>query len=77
MLAGICVLFCSFATIMLCVICLTGPVYKKTYDKDGKLVVWGIWNKIAAVVILLIQAFIFWFWHWAGNMMKPGVNMGL
>jgi hypothetical protein len=72
MLAGICVLFCGLATIALCVICLTGDVYKKTYDKDGKLMVWGIGNKIAAVVILIIQAFLAWVWHWTGNMMKSG-----
>jgi hypothetical protein len=68
MLAMVGVLFCGFITILLCVICLTGDVYKKAYDKDGKLVAWGMGNKIAAVVILLIQAFIFWVYHWEISM---------
>ncbi len=48
-------LCCSPVTIALCVIALTGDVYKNGYDKDGNLVVWGIGNKIAAVLILIIQ----------------------
>jgi len=64
-LAFIGVLFCGFATIALCVICLTGDVYKNSYDKDGNLNVWGNGNKIAAVLILLLQAFVYWTFHYA------------
>jgi hypothetical protein len=48
-------LFCSPIIIALCVIALTGDVYKNSYDKEGNLAVWGIGNKIAAVLILIIQ----------------------
>ncbi|MGB6499824.1 MAG: hypothetical protein WBG19_00265 [Thermoplasmata archaeon] len=59
-LAFVGVLFCGFVTIALCVICLTGDVYKNAYDKDGNLKVWGVGNKIAAFFILALQVFIFW-----------------
>jgi hypothetical protein len=36
-------------TIALCVIALTGDVYKKERDDSGKLRVWGVGNKVAAV----------------------------
>ena len=57
------VLFCNPITIALCLICLSGDVYKNGYDKDGNLKVWGIGNKVAAVLILLLQGFILWLWH--------------
>ena len=66
-LAMIGVLLCGFVTIALCLICLTGDVYKNKYDRNGKLEVWGISNKIAAVVILVIQGFILWLYHWQAN----------
>jgi hypothetical protein len=47
-------------TLALCVIALSGEVYKKTRDANGDLEVWGVGNKVAAVLILLIQAFVFW-----------------
>ncbi len=50
--------------IALCIIALTGDIYKKGYDKYGNLEVWGIGNKIAAVVLLLIQFFVYWFMIW-------------
>jgi hypothetical protein len=59
-LAFIGVLFCGLVTISLCIICLTGDVYKKAYDEKGNLQVWGIGNKIAAVLILFLQVFIYW-----------------
>ena len=46
-------------TIALCVIALTGDVYRNAYDKDGRLMSWGVGNKIAAVLILLLQLFVF------------------
>ena len=41
--------------IALCVIALTGDIYKKSYDKQGNLQVWGVGNKVAAVLILILQ----------------------
>jgi hypothetical protein len=66
-LAMIGVLLCGFVTIALCVICLTGDVYKNKYDRNGNLEVWGVSNKIAAVVILVIQGFLLWLWRWQQN----------
>jgi hypothetical protein len=45
-------------TVALCIIALTGDVYRKAYDDDGNLQVWGPGNKVAAVLILLIQCFV-------------------
>jgi hypothetical protein len=42
----------SFA---LCVVCLTGDVYRESYDEEGNLQVWGVGNKIAAVLIPIVQ----------------------
>lgn len=63
MLAFIGVLVCNPVTIAMCLICLTGDVYKNGYDKNGNLIVWGNGNKIAALLILVLQVFIFWLWH--------------
>ena len=41
--------------IAICVIALTGDVYKNAYDQHGNLQVWGMGNKVAAVLILIIQ----------------------
>ena len=45
--------------IALCIICLTGDVYKNSHDKQGNLQVWGIGNKVAAVFILIIQTLVY------------------
>jgi hypothetical protein len=58
---------CSPIILALCVIALTGDVYKNSYDKDGNLQVWGSGNKVAAVFILLIQWFIYWSWGWCST----------
>jgi hypothetical protein len=50
---------CSPIIVAICIIALTGDVYKNGYDKEGNLVVWGIGNKIAAVLILIIQTAIY------------------
>jgi hypothetical protein len=42
-------------TIALCVVCLTGDVYRNSYDEEGNLQVWGVGNKVAAVLILVVQ----------------------
>jgi hypothetical protein len=47
-------------TVALCIIALTGDVYRKAYDENGRLQVWGPGNKVAAVLILLLQCFIIW-----------------
>jgi hypothetical protein len=43
------VVFCGVITTALCIVCLTGDVYKKAYDENGNLKVWGVGNKIAAI----------------------------
>jgi hypothetical protein len=45
-------------TVALCIIALTDDVYRKAYDENGNLQHWGPGNKVAAVLILLIQCFI-------------------
>ena len=52
-------LLCTPVIIALCIICLTGDVYKYSYDNDGNLQVWGIGNKVAAVLILIIQTLVY------------------
>ena len=47
-------------TIALCVIALTGDVYKKERDENGKLQVWGAGNKAAAVLLLALQGYVLW-----------------
>jgi len=57
-------IFFTPVTIALCIIALTGDVYKHGYDSEGNLQTWGVGNKVAAVLILLIQGLIFfaiWF----------------
>lgn len=39
-----------------CGVCLTGDVYYNRLKKDGAPARWSAGNKIAAVVILLVQA---------------------
>jgi hypothetical protein len=46
---------------------LTGDVYKNAYDKDGNLKVWGVGNKVAALLILALQVFIFWVFRQTGQ----------
>ena len=53
-------IFFAPVTIALCVLCLTGDIYTRVEDSEGKLKVWGVGNKFAAVVILLIQGFVWW-----------------
>ncbi|HEY1661707.1 MAG TPA: hypothetical protein VGI03_04750 [Verrucomicrobiae bacterium] len=43
----------------ICIVALTGDIYRNAYDQDGKLIVWGTGNKVAAVVILVIEFVIF------------------
>jgi hypothetical protein len=51
-------LLCTPVILVLCVIALSGDVYRNAYDKDGNLITWGTGNKIAAVLILVIQLFV-------------------
>ena len=66
-LAFLGVLFCGFVTVALCIICLTGDVYKKSYDAKGNLNVWGPGNKIAAILILVLQIFLYWVYQQMGH----------
>jgi len=45
----------SPVVIAICIIALTGDVYKNNYDQEGNLAVWGTGNKIAAVLLLILQ----------------------
>ena len=45
----------SPALLALCIIALTGDVYRNAYDKNGNLVSWGIASKSAAILLLLAQ----------------------
>jgi len=42
-------------TLVACVVCLTGGVYYEPLGKDGGLAKWSGGNKVAAVIVLLIQ----------------------
>src|SRR4051794_7266882 len=45
-----------------CVICLTGDVYLTKVGHDGRRLHWPRWNKVAAVVLLLLQFVGFMVW---------------
>lgn len=55
-------LFCGFIAMAICIICLTGDVYKKPKHPEpgGELEVWGVGNKIAAVMLLFVQVFLYY-----------------
>jgi hypothetical protein len=38
-----------------CILCLTGDIYNKKVGKDGYLTKWSGGNKIAAIIILVLQ----------------------
>ena len=44
----------SVGLVTVCVVVLTGPVYFKQLDRDGRLVRWGPVNRVAAVLVLLL-----------------------
>jgi hypothetical protein len=48
-------LFCGLAILAACIIVLTGDVYTPKKDASGKLIIWSIGNKVAAVIILVFQ----------------------
>jgi hypothetical protein len=52
----IALVFFTPLTIALCIICLSGEVYKREHDVRGNLKVWGGGNKVAAFLILFCQA---------------------
>jgi len=47
---------------IVCIVCLTGDIYKKNYDQDGNLAVWGVANKVVAVLILVVQSVFYGWW---------------
>ena len=55
-LLGLC---CSPAILAVCIIVLTGDVYYNQTDAAGNLKKWGFANKIAAIVILVLQILFF------------------
>ena len=48
-------LFFGPAILLSCIVALTGDIYTKKKDESGKLITWSFGNKIAAVIILVIQ----------------------
>jgi len=38
-----------------CVIVLTGDVYYKAFDEKGQLKTWWVGNKVAAVILMILQ----------------------
>ncbi len=48
-------LVCSPAILFSCFIVLTGDVYSDKIDENGQLKKWSFGNKVAAVIILIIQ----------------------
>ncbi len=48
-------LFCSPAILFACIVVLTGDVYYDKTDDQGQLKRWSFGNKVAAVIILIIQ----------------------
>ena len=51
-LLGLC---CGPAIFVVCIIVLTGDVYYNKRDPAGNLTKWGAGNKVAAVIILILQ----------------------
>ncbi|QEG31374.1 hypothetical protein GobsT_61950 [Gemmata obscuriglobus] len=47
-------IFFGFALVAVCILVLTGNVYSRKRDANGKLKVWGIGNKVAAVILLVL-----------------------
>lgn len=45
-----------------CIIALTGDIYYKRMDKDGKLARWSTANKIAAVILIVLN--FLWVANW-------------
>jgi hypothetical protein len=56
-------LCCGPVLIALCILALTGDIYQNSYNKEGNLKVWGVGNKIAAILILVIQVLISMMWN--------------
>ena len=46
--------FTTLGVIAICIVVLTGPVYYDKRRKDGTLRTWSVWNKGAAVILLLL-----------------------
>jgi len=62
---GLLGLLTTAGVIAVCVSALTGPIYYDKRRKDGSLRAWSRWNKVAAVVILVLfiggYAALMWF----------------
>jgi hypothetical protein len=43
------------AILFSCIVVLTGEVYTNKKDPSGNLITWSVGNKVAAVIILIIQ----------------------
>jgi hypothetical protein len=47
--------FCFPTIAFVCILCLTGDIYYNKAGKDGHLMRWSGWSKVAAVIILAAQ----------------------
>jgi hypothetical protein len=43
-----------------CILCLTGDIYRNKVGRDGRLLRWSRANKVAAILILVVQAGIYY-----------------
>jgi hypothetical protein len=70
-LIGLLGLLTTAGVIAVCVSALTGPIYYNKTKKDGTLRTWSKWNKLAAVVILVLfiggYAALMWFLFASGQ----------
>jgi hypothetical protein len=67
-LFGLC---CGPAILAVCIIVLTGDVYYDKRDRSGNLKKWGAGNKVAAIIILVLQV-IFTILYAAGTVARQG-----
>lgn len=52
-------LFFSPAILFVIIVLITGNIYQDSFDQEGNLKTWSKANKIAAVVLLIIQVLFF------------------
>jgi hypothetical protein len=47
--------FLPFLLLWVCIICLSGEIYRNDYDQRGDLITWHWSRKLAAVILFLLQ----------------------
>lgn len=51
---GLLGIFTMTGVMAVCIVALTGPIYYARQTSDGTLATWGVANKVAAVILLVI-----------------------